>query len=386
MAAKILTQPAPKAKRPLTYAEAGVNIEAGDEVVDRIKPILRRTYGPRVIGKHGAFAGMFRLDYNQQLFKRNYKEPVLVACTDGVGTKVKIAADHKVYGTVGIDCVAMNVNDLIVQGAEPLFFLDYLGLSKLDPAATTEMIEGVAKGCELAGCALLGGECAEMPDIYAPGDFDIAGFAVGVVELDRAMDPLRVKKGDVVIGLASSGVHSNGYTLVRKIVERAGLDLGKGYPELDAKPGPKAGKRTKTSTSAAQRRLVDVLLEPTRIYAKPIVKLLATYRKKKVVSGMAHITGGGLPGNVCRALPEDVDAVIDCTSWKPPAIFPFLQRHGGVESAEMYRVFNMGVGYVVIVRPAFAESVIEKLRTYGEKAFVIGEIAKGKGEVQLVGM
>lgn len=366
-----------QSRKPLTYAEAGVDIDAGDEVVDRIKPILRKTYGPRVIGKHGAFAGMFRLDYNEKLFKRNFKDPVLVACTDGVGTKVKIAADFKIYDTVGIDCVAMNINDLIVQGAEPLFFLDYLGLSKLDPADTTAMIAGVAKGCEIAGCALIGGECAEMPDIYSPGDFDIAGFAVGVVELDRAMDPLRVKKGDVVIGLASSGVHSNGYTLVRKIIDRAGLDYRKVYPELQP---------LRKKSEGGDRRLVDVLLEPTKIYAKPIVKLLASYRRKKVVSGMAHITGGGLPGNVCRALPPDVDAVIDVTSWTPPAIFPFLEKHGNVERAEMYRVFNMGVGYVMIVRPTFVDGVLEKLKKSGEKAFPIGEIVKGTGEVQLPGV
>lgn len=373
------TTPHSGGKRPLTYAEAGVDIDAGDEVVDRIKPILRRTYGPRVIGKHGAFAGMFRLDYNERLFKRNYKDPVLVACTDGVGTKVKIAADFRVFDTVGIDCVAMNVNDLIVQGAEPLFFLDYLGLSRLDPADTTAMIAGVAKGCELAGCALIGGECAEMPDIYAPGDFDIAGFAVGVVELSRAMDPLRVKKGDVIVGLASSGVHSNGYTLVRRIARDARLDYRAVHPELQP------AKRRK-GEAGGERRLVDVLLEPTRIYAKPIVKLLASYRRKKVVSGMAHITGGGLPGNVCRALPADTDAVIDVTSWSPPAIFPFLQRHGGVASDEMFRVFNMGVGYVLIVRPAFADGVLEKLRKYGETAFRIGEIVKGDGKVLLRGM
>ncbi|MDZ4754948.1 MAG: phosphoribosylformylglycinamidine cyclo-ligase [Phycisphaerae bacterium] len=369
--AKPARKPASK-PRSLTYAEAGVDIDAGEEVVDRIKPILRRTYGPRVLGKHGAFAGMFRLDYNEKLFKKNYKDPVLVACTDGVGTKVKIAAEFKIFDTVGIDCVAMNVNDLIVQGAEPLFFLDYLGLSKLEPGATTAMIDGVAKGCELAGCALLGGECAEMPDIYATGDFDIAGFAVGVVELDRAMDPLRVKGGDVIIGVASSGLHSNGYTLVRKVIERAKLDYRKVYPELQVKGQP-------------ERRLVDELLEPTRIYAKSIVKLLSVYRKKKVVSGMAHITGGGLPGNVCRALPDDCDASIDVTSWTPHAIFKMLQKHGNVATDEMYRVFNMGVGYVIIVRPAFADSVIEKLTKSGERAFRIGEIVKGTGQVQLVG-
>ncbi|MCA9283799.1 MAG: phosphoribosylformylglycinamidine cyclo-ligase [Phycisphaerales bacterium] len=353
--------------RPLTYAEAGVDIEAGDRVVDLIKPMVRRTYGPRVIGKHGAFAGMFRLDYNEKLFRRNYKDPVLVACTDGVGTKVKLACELKVYDTVGIDCVAMNVNDLIVQGAEPLIFLDYLGLHKVVPEQTATIIDGVAKGCEIAGCALVGGECAEMPDIYQEGDFDIAGFAVGVVELKRATDSTRVEKGDVVIGLASSGVHSNGYSLVRKIVARAGLDLHRVYPEL--------GDRT----------LGEILLTPTRIYAKPIVRLLTGYKRKKVVSGMAHITGGGLPGNVCRALPERIDAVLDTASWTPPPIFSFLEKHGGVERDEMFRVFNMGVGYTLIVRPAFADAVLRKLQKYGEDAWVLGEIVKGTGEVVLKG-
>jgi phosphoribosylformylglycinamidine cyclo-ligase len=357
----------PKTRRPLTYKEAGVDIDAGDEVVDRIKGLLKRTHGPRVMGQHGAFAGMFRLDYNQKLFKRNYKDPVLVGCTDGVGTKVLLAAERRIYDTVGIDCVAMNVNDLIVQGAEPLFFLDYLGLSKLEPDATAKMIEGVAKGCEIAGCALIGGECAEMPDIYKPGDFDIAGFCVGVVELDRVVDAARVKKGDVIIGLPASGVHSNGFTLVRRIVRDAGLDLDRAYPELGPDP------------------LWKVLLEPTRIYARPIVKLLGSYRKKRVVSGMAHITGGGLPGNVCRALGPKVDAVIDPASWQPHPIFPFLARHGGVERDEMFRVFNMGIGYVLMVRPAFAEAVCAKLAKLGENPVVIGAIAKGSGEVRLAG-
>jgi phosphoribosylformylglycinamidine cyclo-ligase len=357
----------PKTRRPLTYKEAGVDIDAGDEVVDRIKGLLKRTHGPRVMGQHGAFAGMFRLDYNQKLFKRNYKDPVLVGCTDGVGTKVLLAAERRIYDTVGIDCVAMNVNDLIVQGAEPLFFLDYLGLSKLEPDATAKMIEGVAKGCEIAGCALIGGECAEMPDIYKPGDFDIAGFCVGGVELDRVVDAARVKKGDVIIGLPASGVHSNGFTLVRRIVRDAGLDLDRAYPELGPDP------------------LWKVLLEPTRIYARSIVKLLGSYRKKRVVSGMAHITGGGLPGNVCRALGPKVDAVIDPASWQPHPIFPFLARHGGVERDEMFRVFNMGIGYVLMVRPAFAEAVCAKLAKLGENPVVIGAIAKGSGEVRLAG-
>jgi len=349
----------------LTYAQSGVDIEAGDRVVELIKPIVRRTYGPRVIGKHGAFAGMFRLDYNEKLFRRNYKDPVLVACTDGVGTKVKLACELGVYDTVGIDCVAMNVNDLIVQGAEPLLFLDYLGLHRIIPEQTAQIIDGVAKGCELAGCALVGGECAEMPDIYQEGDFDIAGFSVGVVELKRAMDTARVEKGDIIIGLASSGVHSNGFSLVRRIVKEAGLRLDHVYEEL--------GEQT----------LGEVLLTPTRIYARSIVRLLNSYRRKKVVSGMAHITGGGLPGNVNRALPEKLDAVIDLASWTPPPVFPFLERHGNVERDEMFRVFNMGVGYTLIVRPNFVDGVLRKLRKLGEEAWVLGTITKGSGKVVL---
>ena len=364
-AKKPISAKKPSVSKGLTYAQAGVDIDAGDEVVERIKPIVRRTYSPRVMGLHGAFAGMFRLDNNAKLFKRNYKNPVLVACTDGVGTKVKLAAQFKIYDSVGIDCVAMNVNDLIVQGAEPLFFLDYLGLSKLDPVNTTAMIKGVAKGCEIAGCALLGGECAEMPDIYAPGDFDVAGFCVGVVELARTQKQPRVLSGDIVIGLPSSGVHSNGYTLVRRIVKDAKLSYTKKYAALGGK------------------RLIDVLLEPTRIYVKEVIGLLDVLGAKPAISGMAHITGGGLPGNVCRALRDDVDALIDSTNWTPPAIFPFLQQHGGVETAEMFRVFNMGIGYTIIVRPNAAKTVMTALQKLGEKPVVIGVIAKGKGDARV---
>ncbi len=350
----------------MTYAGAGVDIDAGDRSVELIEHMMRRTHGPRVIGKHGAFAGMFRLDYNEKLFKRNYKDPVLIACTDGVGTKVKLAAEMGIYNTVGIDCVAMNVNDLIVQGGEPLFFLDYLGVNKVVPERIAQMVEGVARGCELAGCALLGGETAEMPDVYHEGDFDIAGFAVGVVELERAMNPLRVQVGDVVIGLASSGIHSNGYSLVRRILDRRKLKLSQKHEVL--------GGRT----------LGDVILEPTRIYAKSITKLLRGYRVKKVISGMAHITGGGLPGNLCRALPEKLDARIDTNAWEVPEIFNLLQKQGNVDAAEMFRVFNMGVGYTLIVRPSFTDSVLKQLTKQGEQAFVLGEIIKGQGEVQLV--
>jgi phosphoribosylformylglycinamidine cyclo-ligase len=362
-----------RAASSLSYASAGVDIEAGDKAVDLIGPLLRRTHGPRVIGRHGAFAGMFRLDYNEQLFKHNYRDPVLVACTDGVGTKVKLACELRKYDTIGIDCVAMNVNDLIVQGAEPLFFLDYLGLHKQVPEETAAIVEGIAKGCEIAGCALIGGECAEMPDIYAKGDFDIAGFAVGVVELSKAIDPMRVERGDILIGLGSDGVHSNGYTLVRKIISSKRLRLDKVYPELNG-----------DSADDAARTLGDVLLTPTRIYAKPIVRLLRQYKVKRIVSGMAHITGGGLPGNVNRALPEKLNARIKRNAWTIPPIFEFLRKHGDIDSDEMDRVFNMGIGYVLIVRPTFAESVVRQLNRAGERAEIIGEITKGKGKVDLV--
>ncbi len=358
-----------KQPKSLTYAQSGVDIAAGDKVVDLIKSTLRRTHGPRVISQHGGFAGLFRLDYDERLFKRNYKEPVLVACTDGVGTKVKLAAELKAYKTIGIDCVAMNVNDLIVQGAEPLFFLDYLGLNKTDPELTAELIKGIARGCEMSDCALLGGECAEMPDIYQAGDFDMAGFCVGVVELSRAVDPMRVQKGDVIIGLTSDGIHSNGYTLVREIIDHAQLDLTS-KPKQLAKQGSKL-------------TLGQAIIQPTRIYVRPIMRLLNRYRVKRVISGMAHITGGGLPGNVNRILSSNIDAKIDASTWTVPPLFDLLQAAGNVDRDEMYRVFNMGIGYVLVVRPAFAQSVTNQLKRYGEQPIVIGEIVAGSGQVQI---
>ncbi len=359
-----MTTVAGPAGKPLTYAEAGVDIHAAEQVVGLIKSSMRRTHGPRVFGDHGGFAGMFRLDFNEKLFKQNYRDPVLVACADGVGTKIRLAVRMGVYDTVGIDCVAMNINDLIVQGAEPLFFLDYLGLHCNVPRHTAAIVEGVARGCEIAGCALLGGETAEMPDIYAKGDFDLAGFAVGVVSLRRAVDPHRVEAGDLVIGLAASGVHSNGYTLVNRIIDDRGLDLAAKYDEL--------GDAT----------LGEILLTPTRIYARPIVALLRRYKVKRIVSGMAHITGGGLAGNLTRVLPKDVDAVVDTGAWDAPPVFEFLRERGGVDEQEMRRVFNMGIGYVLIVRPTFTESVIRQLRRLGEDAVQIGRIVKGSGRVK----
>ena len=317
----------------------------------------------------GVFAGMFRLDFNEKLFKRNYKEPVLVSCTDGVGTKLRIAIEMGVLDTVGLDCVAMNVNDLIVQGAEPLFFLDYVDRTRRSPKRRPRSSKA-SRGCTIADCALIGGETRpEMPDIYSPGDFDLVGFSVGVVELERAIDPSRVQQGDVLIGLASSGVHSNGYTLVRAIIDRAGLDLQTVYPDAQLREGE-------------QRTLGEVLLEPTRIYARSITHLLRNYKVKKVVSMMAHITGGGLPGNLPRVLLPDIDAVIDRSAWTVPPIFDFLQRHGNVDDAEMMRVFNMGIGYVLAVRPTFAESVLKQLNKDGEDARVIGSIEPGQGGVR----
>lgn len=350
----------------LTYAQSGVDIDAGDRSVDLITGHLRRTYGPRVLGRDGAFAGCFRLDYNERLFKRNYKDPVLVACTDGVGTKVLLAVQMGIHDTIGQDCVAMNVNDMIVQGAEPLFFLDYVGVHKVVPEHMEQIVKGVADGCQLAGCALIGGETAEMPDVYKEGDYDLAGFAVGVCELKRVIDGERVEKDDVVIGLASSGIHSNGYSLVRAIIKKAKLDLDMSYPELED-----------------DRPLGRVLLEPTRIYSKQIVSLLRSYKRKRPIGGMAHITGGGLPGNVNRALHNNVDAKLSKKAWELPPLFKFLQRHGKVEEQEMFRVFNMGVGYTLIVRPHFADAVMEKLRKQGETPFVLGKITAGTGRVVL---
>ena len=348
----------------MTYANSGVDIDAGNRMVGLIRQHLARTHGPRVISQHGAFAGCFRLDYNERLFKRNYRDPVLVSCADGVGSKVKIAIETGVLDTVGQDVVAMNVNDLIVQGAEPLFFLDYIGTHKLSPEQMTDIVKGVADGCEIADCALLGGETAELPDLYAEGDFDLAGFAVGVGELKRMVKAEAVEAGDVVLGLASSGLHSNGFSLARAIVKREKLHWDRVYDECDA-----------------TMPLGRVLLEPTRIYARPIVTLLRRYRVKRVVSGMAHITGGGLAENLNRALPKDRDAHIDRSAWPVPPVFGFLAARGGVEPDEMDRVFNMGIGYCLVVRPAFAESVARQLERLGESVYRLGQITKGAGQV-----
>jgi len=359
-------KPADSGNKPLTYASSGVDIEAGDDFAAALMGMMRRTHGPRVIGNDGGFAGLFRLDFNEKLFKRNYKDPVLVACCDGVGTKIKLAAELGRFDTVGQDLVAMNLNDMVVQGAEPLLFLDYIACHKVEQEKMLAIVRGIGRACEACGCALLGGETAEMNDLYRPGDIDLAGFAVGVVELKRAMSPERVEPGDIVLGLESDGVHSNGYSLVRKIVAHAGLDLNRVYEELDA-----------------ERTLGEVLLTPTRLYAAPVSKMLRQYKVKKIVTGMAHITGGGLAGNLSRALHDGVDARIDRGAWTPPPLFGFLQRAGSVEAAEMDRVFNMGIGFALIVRPNFADGVAEKLTKHGERVHRIGKITSGSGEIQL---
>ncbi len=354
----------------LTYAQSGVDIEAGDRFAGSIQAGMRRTFGPRVLDRPGGFAGLVRLDYNESLFKHNYKDPVLVSCTDGVGTKVHLGIELGKYDTLGIDLVAMCVNDLVVESAEPLLFLDYIGVNKVDQAVLSELMKGIVQGCEIAGAALIGGETAEMNDLYKPGDFDLAGFSVGVVELKRATDPTRVEPGDIVLGLASDGVHSNGFSLVRKIIEHAKLDLHAVYPEIAGDNG-------------TPRTLGEVLMTPTRIYARSIVRVLRAYKVKKVITGMAHITGGGLAGNLSRALPEHVDAVIDANAWDTPPVFPFLQDQGGVSDEEMDRVFNMGVGYCLIVRPTFADSIAKRLEKLGERVYHLGKITKGKGQVRL---
>ena len=348
----------------LTYEGSGVSIEAGDAFAASIGQHMRRTFGPRVIENPGGFAGLFRLDYNESLFRHNYKDPVLVACTDGVGTKIKLAQAMDTWDTIGIDLVAMSVNDLVVQGAEPLMFLDYIACGKVVPAQLERIVFGISEACKLCDAALLGGETAEMPDVYAPGEIDLAGFAVGVAELKRVTDTGRVEPGDVVIGLESDGVHSNGYSLVRAVIKEAGLDLHKTYDDL-----------------RDDRTLGEVLLTPTRLYARSVVRVQRRYTVKRVISGMAHITGGGLAGNLERALHEKVDAKIDLSAWDVPAQFRFLQKHGNVDEAEMRKVFNMGIGFVLIVRPSFAQSIVRRFARLGERPVVLGEITEGSGKV-----
>jgi phosphoribosylformylglycinamidine cyclo-ligase len=350
---------------PLTYRAAGLDLDVYEQTLAGMVPFLRRTHTPRVLDGFGGFASLFSLDYNSRLFARNYRHPVLVASTDGVGSKLKVASWAGKHDTVGIDLVAMSVNDCLCTGAEPLFFLDYLAMPKDDPALTRELIKGISEGCMQADCALVGGETAILPDFYAPGDYDMAGFCVGVVERDRIINGKTIRPGDRVLGLASTGIHSNGYSLVRKVVaERTPLGPGDFVPELG-------------------RTLAEELLEPTRIYVRAVKTVLQHYPVKgRVLRGLAHITGEGLEGNVPRVLPAGRRVFLRKGSWPVPPIFTWLQHKGAIAEAEMYRVFNMGIGMVLIVSPYYTESIQRQLADERTLAFDIGEVREGEPGVE----
>jgi phosphoribosylformylglycinamidine cyclo-ligase len=332
----------------LSYRDAGVDIDAGDALVEAIKPFAKRTMREGVMGGIGGFGALFEVS-------KKYKEPVLVSGTDGVGTKLKLAFHLNKHDTVGIDLVAMSVNDILVQGAEPLFFLDYFACGKLDVPTATDVIKGIAQGCELAGCALIGGETAEMPSMYPDGEYDLAGFAVGAVEKSKIIDGSKIVPGDVVLGLASSGAHSNGYSLVRKIISVAQPDLNADFHG---------------------RKLADVLMEPTHIYVKPLLALMDALE----IKGMVHITGGGLVENVPRVLQKHLTAVLHRDAWTMPPLFGWLQQHGGVADAEMHRVFNCGIGMAVIVSKENADAAMAQLQAAGETVTRIGDIRERQGD------
>ena len=343
----------PDASKPLTYRDAGVDIDAGDQLVENIKPFAKKTMRPEVLAGIGGFGALCGIP-------AKYREPVLVSGTDGVGTKLKLAFELNWHDTIGIDLVAMSVNDILVQGAEPLFFLDYFACGKLDVATATKVVKGIAAGCGQAGCALIGGETAEMPGMYAAGEYDLAGFAVGVVEKSKIIDGKSIAAGDAVLGLASSGAHSNGYSLIRKIVG------------------------TRPDNLAAEfngRTLGQALLEPTRIYIKPVLELMRSI----AVKGLAHITGGGIVDNVPRILPEHLTARLERTSWPQPPLFAWLQREGNVADDEMLRVFNCGIGMVVVVAEQHAKQAMDLLCAAGETVWRIGSIdQRGKNEAQTI--
>jgi phosphoribosylformylglycinamidine cyclo-ligase len=337
---------------PISYRDAGVDIDAGNALVERIKPVVARTRRPGVVTGLGGFGALFELPLER------YRQPLLVSGTDGVGTKLKLAIDSGRHDTIGIDLVAMCANDIVVQGAEPLFFLDYYATGKLDVAIAAEVIKGIGQGCELAGAALIGGETAEMPGMYRDDDYDLAGFCVGIVEKDRLIDGQSVRPGDALIGLASSGPHSNGYSLIRKIIDVAGVTTDS---LLEGKP------------------LLDWLMAPTRIYVKPLLALL----QQVEVRSLCHITGGGLPENLPRMLPDGSVARIDTTSWHWPPVFRWLQEHGNVETFEMYRTFNCGVGMVACVPADQVDACLSLLDAHGEQAWVLGNVEAGQGEARV---
>jgi phosphoribosylformylglycinamidine cyclo-ligase len=345
----------------MTYRDAGVDIDAGDALVDRIKPLARATMRPEVLAGIGGFGALFEVP-------KRFKDPVLVSGTDGVGTKLKLAFALGKHDTIGIDLVAMSVNDILVQGAEPLFFLDYFACGRLSVETAASVIGGIAKGCEASGCALIGGETAEMPGMYADGEYDLAGFAVGAVERAHILDGQRVAQGDVVLGLASSGFHSNGYSLVRKVLEHVCGRLS--LPAVDS-----------VRIDGEEQSLSTLIMAPTRLYVRSMLSALSAHRDH--IKAMAHITGGGLTGNVPRVLPEHLTAVLQEDSWTMPSVMRWLQTKGNIARDEMHRVFNCGIGMVVVVQAAQAEAVAAHLTLQGERVYRIGEIrARAEGEPQ----
>lgn len=343
-------------KKGLTYADAGVDIDAGNKAVDLMRGAVRSTFRPEVLAEIGSFGGFFALNTGK------YREPVLVAGTDGVGTKLRVAMIMDRHDTIGIDAVAMCVNDILVQGAEPLFFLDYLAVGRLVPEKVAAIVSGVAEGCRQAGCSLIGGETAEMPGFYGPEEYDVAGFAVGVVERGRIVDGRDISPGDVLIGLPSSGLHSNGYSLARKVL----LEV--------------AGFKAESYIDKLGRTVGEEMLEPTRIYVKTVLPLLDRFN----IKGMAHITGGGLTENVARVLPDGTGAAIKLGTWDVPPVFDLIREQGGVEEQEMLRTFNMGIGLVAVVEAGQAEAIMAELTSRGEDSFLIGEVTRGGKEVSYI--
>lgn len=337
----------------ITYKDAGVDIEAGDALVEQIKPFAKRTMRPEVLGGIGGFGSLFEMP-------KKFKNPVLVSGTDGVGTKLKLAFELNIHDTVGIDLVAMSVNDILVQGAEPLFFLDYFACGKLEVGTAAQVIKGIAEGCEQSGCALVGGETAEMPGMYPAGEYDLAGFAVGCVDKEKIINGLSITAGDVVLGLASSGAHSNGYSLIRKLIAKSGIDFESDFHG---------------------RKFKDVVMAPTRIYVKSLLKLI----EAMPVKGMAHITGGGITENVPRVLPAGLTAEIHRANWHLPPLFQWLQAQGNIAPLEMYKTFNCGIGMVVIMDKEHADLAKQLLEAAGETVYTLGKIrAQAEGEAPTI--
>ena len=335
----------------LSYRDAGVDIDAGDAFIDVIKPVAKRTQREGCLSGLGGFGALFQVP-------KNYKEPILVSGTDGVGTKLKLAFDLNKHDTIGIDLVAMCVNDVLVQGAEPLFFLDYFATGKLTPEIAAQVVEGIGEGCVQSNAALIGGETAEMPGMYSDGEYDLAGFCVGAVEKAEIIDGTKVKAGDVLIGLASTGAHSNGYSLIRKVIDTYNVPL---------------------ETKIGGQKLADAVLAPTKIYVKSVLSLM----KEIDVHALAHITGGGIPGNLNRVLPEDCHAVVRESSWEWPSLFSWMMETANIERREMYRTFNCGIGMILVVDANEASMAVEHLSKVGEKAFIVGEIKDGATEEQV---